>query len=289
MKKPTIALMYDFDKTLSYKDQQEYTFIPSLGMEASEFWGEADKISKENNMDRILAYMFLMIKQARKKDVPITREAFQKLGADVILLPGVKTWFKRINQYGKEKGVNIEHYILSSGLKEIMEGTPIAKYFKRIYACEFHYNTNGNADWPSQVVNYTTKTQFIFRISKGALDLYDDSSVNSYMPITMRSVPYSNMIYIGDGLTDVPCMKLVRDRGGESIALYHGNNKERVQKLLVEKRVGFVCPANYSKGSELETLIKKTIDRMVFADGLAREHEKQLDEAVNAFKNKVGK
>lgn len=289
MKKPTIALMYDFDKTLSYKDQQEYTFIPSLGMEASEFWGEADKISKENNMDRILAYMFLMIKQARKKDVPITREAFQKLGADVILLPGVKTWFKRINQYGKEKGVNIEHYILSSGLKEIMEGTPIAKYFKRIYACEFHYNTNGNADWPSQVVNYTTKTQFIFRISKGALDLYDDSSVNSYMPITMRSVPYSNMIYIGDGLTDVPCMKLVRDRGGESIALYHGNNKERVQKLLVEKRVGFVCPANYSKGSELETLIKKTIDRMVFADGLAREHEKQLDEATNAFKNKVGK
>lgn len=281
MKKPTIALMYDFDKTLSYKDQQEYTFIPSLGMKAEEFWAEADRIARENNMDRILAYMFLMIKQARKKDVPITREAFQKLGADVVLLPGVKTWFKRINDYGKEHGVKIEHFILSSGLKEIIEGTPIAKYFKRIYACEFHYNTNGNADWPSQAVNYTTKTQFIFRISKGALDLYDDSAVNSYMPTTKRSVPYSNMIYIGDGLTDVPCMKLVRDRGGESIALYHGKNKDRVQKLLLEKRVGFICPANYSKGSELELLIKKTIDKMVIADSLAREHELQFDQAIS--------
>lgn len=280
MKKPTIALLYDFDKTLSGKDQQEYTFIPSLGMTASEFWGEADRISRENNMDRILAYMFLMIKQARKKDVEINRKAFEALGKDVELLPGVKTWFKRINEYGKSKGVKIEHYIISSGLKEIMEGTAIAKYFKRIYACEFHYNTNGNADWPAQVVNYTTKTQFIFRISKGALDLQDDSVVNSYVPATSRSVPYTNMIYIGDGITDVPCMKLVRDRGGESIALYHGKNKDRVQKLLLEKRVGFICPANYSKNTELDSTVKKIIDRMIIADELAREHEKQYNEAV---------
>lgn len=284
MAKPTIALLYDFDKTLSIKDQQEYTFIPSLGMEASEFWGEADRISKENNMDRILAYMFLMIKQAKKKGIEINRDAFRKLGEDVGLLPGVKTWFKRINDYGKSKGVRIEHYIISSGLKEIMEGTSIAKNFKRIYACEFHYNTNGNADWPAQVVNYTTKTQFIFRISKGALDLYDDSVVNSYMPMHSRSVPYSNMIYIGDGLTDVPCMKLVRDRGGESIALYHGKNKERCQKLLLENRVGFICPANYSKNSELETTIKTIIDKMKIADDLGREHEKQYSEAKAQMK-----
>lgn len=284
MAKPTIALLYDFDKTLSIKDQQEYTFIPSLGMEASEFWGEADRISKENNMDRILAYMFLMIKQAKKKGIEINRDAFRKLGEDVGLLPGVKTWFKRINDYGKSKGVRIEHYIISSGLKEIMEGTSIAKNFKRIYACEFHYNTNGNADWPAQVVNYTTKTQFIFRISKGALDLYDDSVVNSYMPMHSRSVPYSNMIYIGDGLTDVPCMKLVRDRGGESIALYHGKNKERCQKLLLENRVGFICPANYSKNSELETTIKTIIDKMKIADDLGREHEMQYNEAKAQMK-----
>lgn len=284
MAKPTIALLYDFDKTLSIKDQQEYTFIPSLGMEAAEFWGEADKISKENNMDRILSYMFLMIKQARKKNVEITKEAFKALGADVDLLPGVKTWFKRINDYGKSKGVKIEHYIISSGLKEIMEGTPIAKHFKRIYGCEFHYNTNGNADWPAQVVNYTTKTQFIFRISKGALDLYDDSLVNSYMPMHSRSVPYSNMIYIGDGLTDVPCMKLIRDRGGESIALFHGKNKSLSQKLLLEKRVGFICPANYSKNSELEITVKTLIDKIKIVEDLEREHEKQYEDAKNSVK-----
>lgn len=280
MSKSTIALMYDFDKTLSFKDQQEYSFIPSIGMEAKEFWGEADKLARTTNMDRILAYMYLMIKEAKKKDIEITREAFNNLGKDVELLPGVKTWFKRINEYGNEKGVEIEHYILSSGLVEIIEGTPIAKYFKRIYACEFHYNNAHNADWPGRVVNYTTKTQFIFRISKGALDLCDDSVVNSYVSQTQRSVPYSNMIYIGDGLTDVPCMKLVRDRGGEAIALYHKNDLGKVQKLLSEKRVGFACKADYRAGKELETTIKKVIDKMVIADELAKEHEIQVNEAT---------
>lgn len=281
MKKPTIALMYDFDKTLSYKDQQEYTFIPSLGMKAEEFWAEADRIARENNMDRILAYMFLMIKQARKKDVPITREAFQKLGADVVLLPGVKTWFKRINDYGKEHGVKIEHFILSSGLKEIIEGTPIAKYFKRIYACEFHYNTNGNADWPSQAVNYTTKTQFIFRISKGALDLYDDSAVNSYMPTTKRSVPYSNMIYIGDGLTDIPCMTMLKKQGGKSIGVYVAKHKERVQQFLVDDRVNYVCPANYKENSYLDKTVKLIIKSTCLISELAYLEEKQTIKAEN--------
>lgn len=277
MKNTTIALLYDFDKTLSTLDQQEYTFIPSLDMTAKEFWSEADKISLEYNMDKILAYMFLMIRQARKKDVPITKEAFNELGRDVVLFPGVKTWFKRINKYAEERGFVVEHYIISSGLKEIMEGTDIAKYFKRIYGCEFHYNTNGNADWPCQIVNYTTKTQFIFRISKGALDLHDDSVVNSYMPMRDRSVPYTNMIYIGDGLTDVPCMKLIKDRGGQSIALYH-KNKERVQKLIHEKRVNFVCPADYREDSELDLTVKCIVDKIIADNELARLHEEQKEE-----------
>ncbi|MBQ6817867.1 MAG: haloacid dehalogenase-like hydrolase [Bacilli bacterium] len=277
MNKPTIALIYDFDKTLTFKDQQDYTFIPSLGMTSSEFWGESDRISKENNMDRILAYMYLMIKQARKKDVPITREAFNKLGADVVLLPGVKTWFKRINEFGEKHGAKIEHYIISSGLKEIMEGTPIAKYFKEIYGCEFHYNTNGNADWPTQVVNYTTKTQFLFRINKGALDVNDNTTVNTHIPHSERKVHYRNMIYIGDGLTDVPCMTLVKERGGESIALYHGQNKGRVANLLLEDRVGFICNANYTKDSELEVLIQRIISNMITKDNLIIEHEMQKE------------
>lgn len=281
MNKTTIALIYDFDKTLTFKDQQDYTFIPSLGMTSSEFWGESDRISKENNMDRILAYMYLMIKQARKKDVPITREAFNKLGADVVLLPGVKTWFKRINEFGEKNGANIEHYIISSGLKEIMEGTPIAKYFKEIYGCEFHYNTNGNADWPTQVVNYTTKTQFLFRINKGALDVNDHTTVNTYIPQSERKVQYRNMIYIGDGLTDVPCMTLVKERGGESIALYHGQKIDRVANLLLEDRVGFICNANYTKDSELELLIQRVISNMVTKDKLIVEHEMQKEGLKN--------
>ena len=276
MAKPTIALLYDFDKTLSIKDQQEYTFIPSLGMEASEFWGEADRISKENNMDRILSYMFLMIKSAKDNNVPITKESFMKLGEEVVLLKGVKSWFKRINEYGKSLGVEVEHYILSSGVKEIIEGTPIAKYFKRIYACEFRYNKSGNADWPKQVINYTTKTQFIFRISKGAFDQLDDKTLNSVVDTEERYIPYRNMIYIGDGLTDVPCMKLVKMRGGEAVAIYHKDSLNVATRLLKDKRVGYICKADYSSGSELENVIKLIINQMALKSQLVDLHNEQV-------------
>lgn len=286
MSNTTIALIYDFDKTLTSKDQQDYSFIPSLGMKSEEFWGESDRISRENNMDRILAYMYLMIKQARKKDVPITREAFNKLGADVVLLPGVKTWFNRINEFGKMNGATIEHYIISSGLKEIMEGTSIAKYFKEIYGCEFHYNTNGNADWPTQVINYTTKTQYLFRINKGSLDVNDNTTINTYVPHSERKIHFRNMIYIGDGLTDVPCMTLVKERGGESIALYHSKHKDRVSKLLLENRVGYICNANYTKDSELETLVQRIISNMIIKDDLIKEHENQIEDAKDLINSK---
>ena len=240
MSKPIIALMYVFDKTLCAKDMQEYSFIPSIGMSAAEFWGEANKISVKSSMDKILAYMYVMLKQAKKNNVPITKEAFMKLGQDVKLFPGVKTWFKRINAYGKTLGVEIEHYIISSGLAEIVQGTPIAKEFKRIYACEFHYNASGNADWPQQAINYTTKTQFLFRISKGVLDTLDDDTLNSKMRDDERRVPYRNMIYFGDGLTDVPCMKLIKQYGGQSIAIYQANKFHKVQKLIDEGRVNYL-------------------------------------------------
>lgn len=278
MKKPIIALMYDFDRTLCDKDMQEYSFIPSLGMDAKEFWGEADRISKRNHMDKILAYMYMMIKLAKKNDIPITKDAFKKLGEDVVLLKGVKSWFKRLAEYGKELGVEIEHYIISSGISEIIQGTSIAKYFKRIYACEFHYNERGNADWPQQAINYTTKTQFIFRISKGVLDTIDDYALNSYMAEDDRRIPYRNMIYIGDGLTDVPCMTVVKSRGGESIAIYHKGQKEKVYKLLNENRVGYMCSADYSKDSELEKTTKLLIHQMALKDQLAQIHKEQIQE-----------
>ena len=267
-KKHIIALMYDFDKTLCAKDMQEYSFIPNIGMKADEFWSEANKISVKNDMDRILAYMYLMLKTAKKKDLPITKEAFQKLGHDVVLYKGVKTWFKRINDYGKSLGVEIEHYILSSGLKEIIEGTPIAKEFKKIYACEFHYNERGNADWPQQTVNFTTKTQFLFRISKGVLDVTDDVRLNTKIKDEERRIPYYNMIYFGDGLTDVPCMKLVKQYGGHSIAIYNKKEKKKVEQLLVDERVNFICEGDYQKDSDLEVIVKKLIQQVSASNDL---------------------
>lgn len=275
MKKPIIALMYDFDKTLCAKDMQEYSFIPSIGMNPSAFWEESNQISIKNNMDRILSYMFLMIKRAKEKGVEITKQSFMKRGEDVIFLKGVKSWFKRINEYGASLGVEIEHYILSSGVKEIIEGTSIAKYFKRIYACEFHYNKSGNADWPQQVINFTTKTQFIFRISKGSLDQMDDSKLNSLIDKDNRRVPYRNMIYIGDGMTDVPCMKLVKMKGGESIAIYHKGDDTTAKRLLKEKRVGYICKADYSQNSELENLVKLIIHQMALTSELVETHRNQ--------------
>ena len=260
--------MYDFDKTLCAKDMQEYSFIPNIGMKADEFWFEANKISVKNNMDRILAYMYLMLKTAKKKDLPITKEAFQELGQDVVLYKGVKSWFKRINDYGRSLGVEIEHYILSSGLKEIIEGTPIAKEFKKIYACEFHYNERGNADWPQQTVNFTTKTQFLFRISKGVLDVTDDVRLNTKIKDEERRIPYYNMIYFGDGLTDVPCMKLVKQYGGHSIAIYNKKEKKKVEQLLVDERVNFICEGDYQKDSELEIIVKKLIQQVAASNDL---------------------
>ena len=284
-KKPIIALMYDFDKTLCGKDMQDYSFIPSIGMNSSEFWQEANKLVTKTNMDKILAYMYLMIKTAKKNDVPITKEAFTKLGEEVVLLKGVKGWFDRINAYGKVYDVEIEHYILSSGLSEIIEGTPIAKHFKRIYACQFHYNERGNADWPQQAVNYTTKTQFLFRISKGVLDVMDDVTLNSSISEEDRRIPYHNMIYIGDGLTDVPCMRLVKERGGESIAIFHRNDKRIVNKLLKEGRVNYACPADYTNGSMLDTVVKKIIQKMAISQELINTHIEQIKEINDGEEN----
>ncbi|HHU23773.1 MAG: HAD family hydrolase [Bacilli bacterium] len=269
MAKTIIALMYDFDKTLCEKDMQEYGFIPSIGMEAEEFWAEANKIAHKYNMDKILAYMLLMNKQAKKNDLQITKESLQQLGKDVEFFPGVDTWFERINAFGRSLGLEIEHYIISSGLKEIIEGTAIAQEFKRIYACEFHYNERGNAVWPRQIVNFTTKTQFLFRISKGVLDVLDDLTLNTYMSDEDRRIPYRNMIYLGDGITDVPCMKLVKQYGGQSIALYHGDDMTKVHKLLGENRVNYICNSDYRKGSELEKIVKLILTRMSITNKLA--------------------
>ena len=273
-KRSVAALLYDFDKTLCTRDMQEYSFIPDLGITADAFWGEADKLSRAG-MDKILAYMYLMLKKAREADRPIRRENFVSMGRAIDLFPGVAEWFERITAYGLAQGVAVEHYIISSGLREIIEGSRIHDRFRKIYACEFHYDANGVADWPLVSVNYTTKTQFLFRINKGVLDTYDDEALNRFVPENERAVPFRNMVYIGDGLTDVPCMKLVKANGGHSIAVYRKGQKQKVDDLLIHNRVDFISPADYSEGRELDQLVKRIIDRMSVVNDLVQRHSEQ--------------
>ncbi len=269
---PVIAIMYDFDKTLCTKDMQEYTFIPSLDESAESFWKESNRLSKEERMDAILTYMYLMVRKSKDKHLPINRRVFEDAGKNVKLFAGVREWFDRVNAYGESRGVTIEHYIISSGLKEIILGSGIGKHFREIYACEFHYDENGVADWPRVAVNYTNKTQFLFRINKGCLDMSDDNGVNEYVEEEKRPVPFRNMIYIGDGMTDVPCMKLVKLNGGSSIAVYQ-KNSEVGSKLLKAGRVDYIAKADYTEGRELDMLIKRIIDKMSASSDLARIHE----------------
>ena len=265
MKKPIVAIMYDFDKTLCTKDMQEYAFIPALGMNTSAFWGEANALTDSEEMDNILAYMYKMVEKAKEKKVPITRDTFREMGRSVEFFDGVLSWFDRINEYGDQAGVRIEHYIVSSGIKEIIEGTAIAEKFKKIYACEFMYDYNGSIQWPKFAVNYTAKTQFLFRINKGVLTIDSKSAdkLNQYTPENERRVPFRNMIYIGDGLTDVPCMKLVKSNGGQSIAVYdQGKDREAALDLLKADRVNFVAAADYGPGSDIETIVQAIIKKI---------------------------
>lgn len=273
-RKPIIAIMYDFDKTLSTKDMQEYGFIPSLKVRSGQFWDEVKNLQKSENMDPVLAYLRHMLKKASEKGVRVTREAFVALGKDIEYYPGVEDWFGRINAYGKENGVEIEHYVISSGIKEIIEGSSIKKHFKKIYACEFLYDENKVAVWPKLTVNYTNKTQFLFRINKGVLDVWNDKELNTFIPEEERRIPFRNMIYIGDGLTDVPCMKLVKANKGQSIAVFHKRKKETAAQLMSENRVDFITEANYCEGSELDGIIKTIIEKMATVEKLVRLHDK---------------
>lgn len=258
MSRPIAAIMYDFDKTLSTKDMQEYAFIPGIGMTAENFWGECNRLTKENSMDQILSYMYVMIHEARGKKL-LNRKEFNKLGESVELFSGVSTWFERINAYGESIGVDVEHYIISSGVKEIIEGTPIAKYFKEIYAAEFLYDDSGVPVWPAMAVNYTSKTQFLFRINKGVLDVTEHRELNEYTPEEERRIPFTNMIYIGDGFTDVPCMKLVKVNGGHSVAVY-SEDGDSARAIMKQGRVDYLARADYEKGSDLENTVFSILD-----------------------------
>lgn len=284
---PVVAICYDFDKTLSPDDMQAQGYIQSVGYDVPDFWKKSNALASDNEMDQNLAYMYTM-KQESEGKVLFTKEKLAEYGASVQLFPGVEQWFERIREYGKKQGVIVEHYIISSGLKEMIEGTSVARAgaFEKIYASSFYYNEKGVAVWPAQVVNYTNKTQFLFRIEKGVLDINDSAVNESFSPEEMR-VPFRNIVYIGDSDTDIPCMKLVTSYGGHSIGVYNAEtmDKTKVYKMMRDERIKYFAPADYRDGTELDLLVKTIINRTASNDALEALHYKYKIERIKADKD----
>lgn len=274
--KTIVALLYDFDKTLCTQDMQNYAFIPSLGLAPGDFWKIANDFGRQEKMDGVLAYMYTMLREAEKRGQILTRQSLKRCGRSISFFPGVTDWFERIDRYGQSLDVQVEHYVISSGLREIIDGSAIAGVFKEIYASEFYYDGDGRPVWPRLAVNFTAKTQFVYRINKGVLDVSDDKTLNDSMPDDSKRVPFTNMIYLGDGLSDVPCMKMMRAYGGQAIAVYQAVNKQGVENLLRQGRVDFIYPADYREGTELEITVKNIIRRMAVSCQLSEENGRQL-------------
>lgn len=273
MKPLKTALIYDFDGTLARGNMQEVSFIPSIGMDIGAFWAEAEALTQAADADGILMYMQLMLSHARENGAPITRETLAEQGREVALFEGLKdlSWFDRMNAFGAQYGLDIEHYIISAGLEEMIEGTPIRPALTHVFASHYVYDENGEAAWPAVGVNYTTKTQYLFRINKGVNNHWENERINHFIPDDDRRVPFDRMIFLGDGDTDVPTMKMMHTKGGFSIAVYDPRSNEKDQKkvysLISEDRVNFVAAADYREGTALDLIVKGLIGRIAINSG----------------------
>ncbi len=266
-KKVTMAIAYDFDGTLAPGNMQEHQFLPEIDIKPAAFWKEVNDTAKKHQADEVLVYMNLMLRKAAEHDAAVRKEDFKRRGENIQLFEGVAEWFSRINDYAKSKNVFLKHYLISSGNEEIFAGTKIKKYFEAVYASKYLFDANGVAQWPALAINYTTKTQYLFRINKGVKDISDNASVNRYVEPENRPVPFKNIVFIGDGTTDIPCFRLVKEQGGLSVAVYTPHKKGKSGKTAAlkyhdEGRVHAVVPANYSEGSEMDKIIKARIDEV---------------------------
>lgn len=262
---PIVALIYDFDGTLSPGNMQEFGFIQAVGKTAKEFWTMSDNIAIGQDASNVLAYMKLMFDEAKANGIELRKEDFKRFGEDIQLFEGVREWFGLVNAYGRKHGVRVEHYINSSGLKEIIEGSPIAHEFKHVFAGSFIYDANGEAEWPGIAVDYTAKTQFLFKISKGIFSSREHKKVNASIADDKKRIPFSHMIYMGDGDTDVPCMKIVGMFGGHSMAVYNPESdtkKATALKLKRQGRVAFATPAVFTEDSPNFRIVCAIIDKI---------------------------
>ena len=262
-KKPVIAISYDFDGTLAPGNMQEHQFLPKMKTKPSTFWKSVKQLAQTNQADEVLVYMKLMLEKAKDNKQPVDRKSFRSFGDSIKLFDGVEEWFDRINKYAKEKDTSVRHYLISSGNDEIIRGTKIAKQFYKIYASKYLFDENEIPEWPALAVNYTTKTQYLFRINKGIEDISDNNAVNRFTPKEERPIPFENMIFIGDGSTDVPCFRLIKDQGGLSIAVFRKNaknSKSNAIQYYTQGRVHAAIPADYTEGSSLDEVVKARID-----------------------------
>ncbi len=262
------ALIYDFDGTLARGNLQEQTFIPEvLQMENGPFWDGVKAIAKQANVDEILIYMCEMIAKAKEQKVDVTEEMLRQHGAKAELFPGLVdgSWFRRINEHGRNCGLLVDHYIISSGIDEMIRGCPIHDEFRYIFASKFIYD-GAHVRWPGVAINYTTKTQYLFRINKGIENHYDNKEINRYMSDRERPIPFKRMIFIGDGETDIPAMKMTTQQGGWAIAVYDPERSDKdlnkIHHLIADRRVDFVAPADYKKDSQMDITVRGILSRM---------------------------
>jgi 2-hydroxy-3-keto-5-methylthiopentenyl-1-phosphate phosphatase len=263
----TIAVVYDFDGTLSPQPMQEYTVLPKLGVPARRFWNEVDREIRKTKAEAMLVYMRLLLEKAELKRVHIGRSDFAAMAKSIKYFPGVESWFGRVNDFVRKESdgaVNIQHYIISSGIREILDGIAIRRHFRRIYASEYHYDHHGVAVFPKVLITDTTKTQYLFRINKGRLE--QTESINEHMPEHLRPIPFSNIIYIGDGVTDVPGMAVTRLNGGNAVAVYRPGSAHDIRvcrELLAANRVNFIAPADYRPGRTLERRVRRLLRSVI--------------------------
>ncbi|MGE0594968.1 MAG: HAD family hydrolase [Hyphomonadaceae bacterium] len=269
------ALVYDFDGTLARGNLQERSFIPDVaGMSQADFWREVKRLSKAEDADEILVYMHLMLDRARAAGHRVTRDALRAHGADPDFFDGLDHWFDRMNAFAADCGLELDHYVVSSCIREMIEGCPHYGKFRQVFASRFLYDANGDAKWPGVAINYTTKTQFLFRINKGIENVSDTEGINRFMRTEERPLPFERMIFIGDGDTDIPSMKMVTSQGGCAIAVLDPiawadeRAAQKIHRLIAEDRVSFVAPADYQRGEMLDVIVKGALGRMALRAGL---------------------
>ena len=263
MKQNTIALVYDFDGTLIPKTMQDYTIIPRLKLRSDKFWSDIMEEAEATDGEVMMIYMRQLITRASSMNIKITKSEFKLMASKIEYFKGVFTWFDNINKYLKNnhKRIKVAHYVISAGHHEILESTAIRKKLKNVFGSQYYFNEQGHATFPKVVVTDTAKTQFLFRINKGKEKVSD--SINSHMPEELRPIPFENMIYIGDGLTDVPSMALIKKQNGHSVSVYPKGSKKQKKvsnDLLAAKRVDFIAEANYARNSVLFKRICLIID-----------------------------